>query len=287
MPLLGNHHSFPLRKSPCRNALMLKALPWLTNLYVSRAMMSTSSTAAATTTTGPIHHNVQRMIESPTFDTWPFQPEDFNRRDESSDVSFYSQPRFVKHIDDECIASLSNVYSQLFHENDAVLDLCSSWISHFPTEPSLGNVVGVGMNEQELAANDRLDSYVVKDLNHEPLLPFEDESFDYVVNAVSVDYLSNPKEIFNEMWRVLKPNGVAVMSWSNRMFPTKVIDMWLRVSEEERVKIVQAYFLHNGAPFTNVHGYEMKTTGTDPLYVVVGEKSRKQNGGRDSASSSL
>jgi hypothetical protein len=102
---------------------MLKALPWLTNLYVSRAMMSTSSTAAATTTTGPIHHNVQRMIESPTFDTWPFQPEDFNRRDESSDVSFYSQPRFVKHIDDECIASLSNVYSQLFQENDAVLDL--------------------------------------------------------------------------------------------------------------------------------------------------------------------
>ena len=220
----------------------------------------TSTGTAASTTTGPIHHNVQRMIDSPTFDTWPFQPEDFKRRDESSDV---------------------------FQENDAVLDLCSSWISHFPTEPNLGKVVGVGMNEQELVANDRLHSYVVKDLNREPMLPFEDESFDFVVNAVSVDYLSHPKEIFNEMWRVLKPNGVAVMSWSNRMFPTKVIDIWLRASEEERVKIVQAYFLHNGAPFTNVYGYEMKTTGTDPLYVVVGEKIRnlgKQDGGHDSSS---
>ena len=71
------------------------------------------------------------------------------------------------------------------------------------------------------------------------------------------------------------------------MFPTKVIDIWLRASEEERVKIVQAYFLHNGAPFTNVYGYEMKTTGTDPLYVVVGEKIRnlgKQDGGHDSSS---
>ena len=74
------------------------------------------------------------------------------------------------------------------------------------------------------------------------------------------------------------------MSWSNRMFPTKVVNIWLRASEEDRVKIVQAYFLHNGAEFTNVRGYQIKTKGTDPLYVVVGEKSRKQHGGRDSSS---
>ena len=257
---------------------MFKALPWLTNLFLSRTMTTT-----AFATTGPIQQNVQRIFDSPTFDKWPFKPEDLKRQDETSDLSFYSQPRFVTHIDDECIASLSNVYSQLFQENDDVLDICSSWISHFPKEPILGNVVGVGMNEQELAENKRLSSYIVKDLNQEPSLPFEDESFNVVVNAVSIDYLNKPKDIFNEIWRVLKPNGFAVMSWSNRMFPTKVVNIWLRASEEDRVKIVQAYFLHNGAEFTNVRGYQIKTKGTDPLYVVVGTKSVNDSG-HDSSS---
>ena len=42
-----------------------------------------------------------------------------------------------------------------------------------------------------------------------------------VTNAVSVDYLSKPMEVFREMHRVLKPGGKAIMSFSNRCFPTK------------------------------------------------------------------
>ena len=32
----------------------------------------------------------------------------------------------------------------------------------------------------------------MKDLNEDPTLPFEDNSFDVVTNAVSIDYLTNP-----------------------------------------------------------------------------------------------
>ncbi len=52
-------------------------------------------------------------------------------------------------------------------------------------------------------------------------LPYEDNSFDVVTNAVSVDYLTRPLEVFREMHRVLKPGGQAIMSFSNRCFPTK------------------------------------------------------------------
>lgn len=52
-------------------------------------------------------------------------------------------------------------------------------------------------------------------------LPYEDNSFDVVTNAVSVDYLTRPLEMFREMHRVLKPGGQAIMSFSNRCFPTK------------------------------------------------------------------
>ena len=42
-----------------------------------------------------------------------------------------------------------------------------------------------------------------------------------ITNTVSVDYLSKPVEVFKEMHRVLKPGGKAIMSFSNRCFPTK------------------------------------------------------------------
>lgn len=39
--------------------------------------------------------------------------------------------------------------------------------------------------------------------------------------AARADCLADVQEIFKEMHRVLKPGGLAVMSFSNRCFPTK------------------------------------------------------------------
>ena len=77
------------------------------------------------------------------------------------------------------------------------------------------------MNEEELARNPVLTEFAVQDLNSSPKLPYADNSFDVITNAVSVDYLNKPIEVFKEMHRVLKPGGRAVMSFSNRCFPTK------------------------------------------------------------------
>ena len=85
---------------------------------------------------------------------------------------------------------------------------------------------GLGMNEKELKRNSALTEVVVRDLNEDPTLPFADASFDIITNVVSVDYLTKPLEIFQEMHRVLKPGGKAIMSFSNRCFPTKAIALW-------------------------------------------------------------
>merc|ERR1712190_671376 len=100
------------------------------------------------------------------------------------------------------------------------------------------------MVEQELAANQQATEYAVRDLNREPLLPYGNNEFDFVTNVVSVDYLTRPREIFSEMNRVLKPGGVAVMSFSNRCFPTKAINMWVKDMNDGpgHCKIVGNYF---------------------------------------------
>ena len=38
----------------------------------------------------------------------------------------------------------------------------------------------------------------------DPKLPYEDNSFDVITNAVSVDYLAKPMEVFKEMHRFVR-----------------------------------------------------------------------------------
>ena len=106
-----------------------------------------------------------------------------------------------------------------------MLDLMSSWVSHFRRPPR--RLVAVGMNGAELAANPHAADWIVSDLNDQPTLPFDDDSFDDAVCCVSVDYLIRPIEVFAEVGRVLRPGGRFVVTFSNRCFPTKAIRGWL------------------------------------------------------------
>ena len=173
---------------------------------------------------------------------WPYSPQDLTRMDETADINFYDSPRFVTHIDDGAIAAITAYYSEALPPGADVLDLCSSWISHLPPQLPLGRVVGLGMNARELEANERLTEWVQRDLNTSPSLPFDDNSFSAILNVVSVDYLCKPKEVFAEMHRVLRPGGQAIMSFSNRCFPTKAVGMWLAQGDEGRRQIVGSYF---------------------------------------------
>ena len=150
------------------------------------------------------------------------------RQDESNDGIFYDSPRLCYHIDDAAVSALTQYYSENLKEGDDVLDICSSWVSHYPKDFKGGNVVGLGMNEYELSQNPQLTSFDTKDLNEDPKFPYEDASFDKVTCVVSIDYLNKPKEIFEEIGRVLKPGGECYISMSNRCFPTKAFHVSVR-----------------------------------------------------------
>jgi SAM-dependent methyltransferase len=168
-----------------------------------------------------------------------FPPGFFDRADETDDVEFYALERFVTHIDDGAIEAVGQLYTELGLDG-VVLDLCSSWISHFPTRPE--RLVITGMNAAELAANPMADEWLVQDLNADPRLPFGDGVFDAVTCCVSVDYLTRPLDVFREAARVLRPGGVFVCTFSNRCFPTKAIRGWLSTGDGGRAAIVRRYF---------------------------------------------
>jgi SAM-dependent methyltransferase len=190
----------------------------------------------------------------------------FDRGDPTPDEIFYGPIRLVTHIDEGAIAAVGALYDELGIDGE-VLDLMSSWVSHFNQAPVRLTVLG--MNADELAANPQAAAQVVHDLNAEPRLPFGDETFDAAVCCVSVDYLVRPIDVFRDVARVLRPGGPFVCTFSNRLFATKAIRGWLATDDRQHCAIVATYFEQAG-------GYgdptaELRTPLAqrgDPLYAV-------------------
>jgi len=191
---------------------------------------------------------------------------DRQKIDDGDDSAFYDSPRFVTHADDAFVSRLTELYTATLSPGDRVFDAMSSWVSFLPAL-SFERVVGHGLNEAELAANDRLDEFFLQDFNSDQTLPLADERFDAVCCALSVQYLQYPVEIFGEFARILAPDGVAVVSFTDRMFPTKAIRAWRVASMDERARLVERYFEAGGFERTL---RVIDQPGTDPFYAVVG-----------------
>ena len=203
----------------------------------------------------------------------PSLPEEaFRRADEGPDEEFYRTPRLVTHIDDRAIAAVTQLYREFFPPGGEVLDLMSSWVSHLPPEIEYRRVIGLGMNEVELRRNERLDSYVVQNLNTNPHLPFGDAEFDGVGICVSIDYLTQPVEVVREVGRVLKVGAPTLITFSNRCFPSKAIAVWHRLDDQGHMRLVEDY-LREAGNFRGVRSLDRspRRMFSDPLYAVIGE----------------
>ena len=170
-----------------------------------------------------------------------------SKENDRPDRAFYREPRLVQHVDERFRERLTELYREHLSPGADVLDLMSSWVSHLPEDVELGRVVGHGMNEEELAANDRLDDYFVQDLNETSQLPLPDGAFDAVLCAVSIQYLQHPRQVFAEVARVLCPGSSLIVSFSNRMFAQKAIRAWRDRTGRGRLELVQQYFGATGA----------------------------------------
>ena len=203
-----------------------------------------------------------------------FNPGDFQRVDESIDSLFYSWPRKVVHIDAQAIEAVGRLFRDLIPPGATVLDLMSSWRSHWPAGHSKARMVGLGLNAEEMVDNPDLDEHVLHDLNLDPALPFQDGEFDAVALTVSAQYLTRPVETFRQVNRVLKSGGIFIVTFSNRMFPTKAVRIWRESTDRGRIDLVTSYFEAAGNYVDFQSGFVNPATSppNDPLFAVVGRK---------------
>lgn len=191
----------------------------------------------------------------------------FARDDETPDVRFYAGPRKVVHIDDEAIAALGRLYAVVLPTGGRLLDLMSSWRSHLPADHHAREVVGLGLNAEEMADNPQLTRFVVHDVNRDPRLPFGDGEFDGATCAVSIQYVTHPLLFLREVYRILRPGAPFVVAFSNRCFPTKAVAVWLAATDQQHVALVRSYFAAAGG-WVDVRAEDRSAGDGDPLYAV-------------------
>ncbi len=198
-------------------------------------------------------------------------PDAFRKDDGSDDANFYAPARLVTHIDEPATRALTGYYEAILPAGGVLLDLMSSWVSHLPPEVAFTEVIGHGMNAEELAANPRLSRSFVQNLNRNPVLPIEAESCDGALCCVGVQYLQRPLEVFAEISRILRPGAPFIVSFSNRCFPTKAVAIWRSLDDQGHAALVRLYLERTG--FRDIEAEVLRDgSRSDPLIAVTGRR---------------
>ena len=211
----------------------------------------------------------------------------FDRKkiDISDDQIFYNKPRYVQHLGPSFRNRLTKLYAYYLNEDYKILDLMSSWVSHLPTDVKYKKIIGHGLNQSELEANNRLDEFWVQNLNKSQSLPIKDSAFDACLIVAGWQYLQYPEKISKELSRVLRCDSILIVSFTNRAFWTKSPNIWTYSTEEKRIDYVREILLDNGWRIDKIFNektFEKKIFGFyssegDPFYSLVAINNKSNN----------
>ena len=199
--------------------------------------------------------------------------------DETNDENFYSDPKFVYHLDANFRNYLSSVYKKEIYDNSTVLDLMSSWDSYLPQEKKYKKVIGHGLNKEELERNKTLNSFWTQNFNVNQNIDLESESVDFCLMVAAWQYLQYPEKLTKEIARILSYRGKVIISFSNRAFWHKAPNIWTSSTEEERIKYVRKILITNGfqepkiiKKFNDQTFNFLSIFKNDPFYCLIATK---------------
>ncbi|MGK0270099.1 MAG: ubiquinone/menaquinone biosynthesis C-methylase UbiE [Cocleimonas sp.] len=174
--------------------------------------------------------------DSVFFDKYPF---DLNIIDKNDNY-------LKQQLDLNTTKEISQLYSEHLSKHSKVLDLMSCGSSYLAEDYKTGMLTGIGPNETTLSKNQRLDTYQVQDLNSDSILPFETNSFDDAICTCSIENLTDPLKVIQEVARVVSPGGKFIITFSGNKPAANSINLWQQLHPFERIQLVLEYFRHTG-----------------------------------------
>ena len=165
--------------------------------------------------------------------------------------------------------ALSEHMDQYVKDDAKVLELFSCYETILPPTYKQGVTVGVGWSTYEMSCNPSLDDFIEQDISIDPYLPLADNYFDFVVVPAMFQLFQRPKEMFEEINRVLKPGGTAFVGVKLAMWSFlgwKQGRYFVETNYVEDVLTLGSFF-HYAKGFTKPEAFDL----TLPEFNIVGK----------------
>jgi SAM-dependent methyltransferase len=158
----------------------------------------------------------------------------------------------------------------------SVLEFGAAENSYMPSELKLSRHVGVGANQGLMDKNPSLTESFIANLNDvveeqgiksEELSNLGADTFDAVVMANTVDFLSNPREVLRSAWYLLKPGGVMMIPYVDKdayksKFERAQTKMWRDFNDDQHMWVIGSFFQFSaGDGWEKLKGFDISPEG--------------------------
>ena len=204
-----------------------------------------------------------------------FHPHSFDIAGTENDLEYYTHHKPAPLIDQGGYKTIEALYHTLIQKGDTILDLMCGSNSHIPANVPYQDLIGIDIDNNALQQNHQLTKKILQDINQNLSLPLQDNSVDYICLCSVIEYLRNPFAILEECYRILKPQGRIIFSFSPRYLATRTIALWQALDNGERQRLIKILLKRSG--FNNFDQGEVHPPDNQPLwkssiYSVVASK---------------
>jgi len=175
-------------------------------------------------------------------------------------------------MDDAAIETIKNHYAYYLRDGMSVLELGAAENSYLPDDIKLSRHVGVGLNKALMETNPSISESMVVNLNKvlpeksvdsEELLGLGADTFDTILMANTIEYMTNPREVFRTAWYLLKPGGMLIVPFTNKeafkgKFGKAQTNAWETMSDDQHVWVTGSFFQFSaGDGWENLKGFDI------------------------------
>jgi SAM-dependent methyltransferase len=190
-------------------------------------------------------------------------------------------------LDDEAIEKLKAHFEYYLEDGVSVLEFGPGEDSYLPDSIKPSRHVGVGANLKAMDMNPSLSERLVVDLNKviperdvdsDDLRRLASDPYDCILMTNTVEYLTNPREVFRSAWYLLKPGGIMMVAFSGKtvtqnMFTDAQTRIWRDYNDDQHMWITGSFFQFSaGDGWESLAGFDISPesakaldTGGSPL----------------------
>jgi hypothetical protein len=140
----------------------------------------------------------------------------------------------------------------------SLLEFGAAEKSYFPEDLKLSRHVGVGLNDKLMEENLSLTEKMVvnlnnvvpeKDVDSDELRKLTADPFDAIVMTNTIEFLTNPREVYRTAWYLLKPGGIMLVPFTTKnskdyveKFERAQVKAWREFNDDQHMWIGGSFF---------------------------------------------